>query len=313
MRNLSKTVRYENRNQIIHHIVCNQRYLFAPMVTILLCVLALASVCRKRVKKSFEVVMMQLFLQNTVYLATVTVHCIKGNNKALIIVLMSIHIYCDVLQCTTLSLVSLQRAAMVYFPLKANTWFTKRRTQITVAAEYVAFLVIVAIPWVAVSVSRPSVRSDFSDLIYLVIIAMGTIMVIANVLITCKITRRQHQGISKRRVRNNRKTAMLLCLMCLSYILSHLVPAVAITARNDDVFFLMYRYFVWVDAFVNALSYILLKTDLVVEMKQRFFCYKKETVRIIVASGSAMEGRSTDCTTTGQTEMELEQDCSSYS
>lgn len=251
----------------------NWEWYFIPCI--LLCGIALVCVWKKKNRKSFEILMIHLFIQNIFFLLTLTYGCTDGK----IFLILSILNKCFfVTQSSTISIINLQRLMLVRFPIKGSLWITKKRTIVALCAAY-AF-------WFLSRAILPALENKgrYSDVVkilitYLFISAYyGTaiVIVVSTVLIIVIVCRRQRGYLKDSRPckSNKSRTINLLVLMSVSYIISYIAPF--FTFDNDKSAAGIYTHMLWVDSFVNSVSYIWLKTSVSFHLKKWIYsnCHK---------------------------------------
>lgn len=102
--------------------------------------------------------------------------------------------------------------------------------------------------------------------VHLVYYLMVLVLMLLNILIIYKIRKRGHTlsetVIEKRRRKDNRRTAMLLVLISSSFIVSYIISLFSVYYRGvqQQIILNVSSHIIWIDAFVNAASYLLLKT-----------------------------------------------------
>lgn len=256
---------YHNHFEIEY---CNL-FLIPSVFTIVVCTMAVVCVCRARKRKSFEILMINLLVQNVAYLVTVLISC-HSWPEIVLKVLVAVHILSCFLQTGNLFILTIQRILLVCFPIKANIWITKKRTNLIIVGEYIAMLILVA-TLTLFSFLNPSVIAESDFAMYILSCVIGGILIILNISVVIKvmtIEELMNTQCTIKRKKRNRKTAMLLTVMCLSYVISHYIPTIGHLIKNDEIIAFIYQYFLWVDALGNALSYILLQTKLLPSIKK---------------------------------------------
>lgn len=256
-------------------------------MVIILCIVALVNLFKRKQFKSFEILMINLFLQNIGFMSTLIIVYVHGIFYRVVV---SIKWYFYFLQLGTLCTLSVQKTIIIYFPLKASIWITKQRTLIIIVGEYVIFSSALVI-WISqytkddhtakkVTIKPSAINITSAALV--VIMTLGTI--IANILMLfwiCK--KRQECGgdslTARLRSRRHRKTTLLLMVISSSYILSYVLPCISFnkSMATSSIFSVdVYLNFLWIDAFVNALSYLLLKTKLGMKITDRIMGCKRK-------------------------------------
>lgn len=253
--------------------------------TIIVCTIAIICAYRKKKRKSFEILLINLLAQNIVYLVTVIISCYSWPQFVMEL-LVAIHILSSFLQTGDLFLLTVQRLLIVRFPIKANIWITKERTKRLVIGEYLVMFILFGAFILLQFGNNPPLVINSNFTIRILRALFGGIVLILNILLVLNVLGVQEsleQQCNIKRKNRNRKTVILLSVMCLSYAISQYLPAIGNLVKDDETVKFIYQYFLWVDALGNGLSYLFLQTKFLSIIEKRICYYGK---RVNSESGS---------------------------
>ena len=252
---------------------------------LLLCLLALVIACNRKNQKSFEILMINLFIQNIVFFGTLIFVYFYILTEFVHKLLVSVHWCCYFLQLGTIFITAIQKAYIVCYPIKAKIWITKKRTIVAVIVEYIVFSIMVSICLYENFHSECLKTLDRKVSVVFIILALVFIImtlsvIAANVSIIHKLTTQAKQTIvsadREKLNKRRRKTALVLCLLFVSYVLSYIAPAFMVFQSVGDkkrVFLMgVFIHLLCSDSFVNALLYLLLNTTIIVKVKKLINC-----------------------------------------
>lgn len=189
------------------------RWQWYYLVPIALCTTTLILVCRKKTKKAFDILMINLLAQNIMFLVTFTYSYVE-EGKVLYVVMEIVNKCCYHLQLLTFLSLTLQRAAMVYSPIRANVWITRQTTIKAVAIEYTVVCIFRGIAFPVLQRKKKSIMllvlKWTLSVFYLSGIFIVTISLIA---IVYKVRQRHKFDLGRQSTSRNkeRTTKVLIC------------------------------------------------------------------------------------------------------
>lgn len=193
-------------------VITSVQWSYIPVI--MLCMLALICAWRKRERKSFEILVINLYVENIIFLGTL-VYASTDTDNVMLLVLYSINQYFHYLQCGTIVIITLQRLAIVYFPIKSNIVITMKKTRISLFVKYIVTFVLVGmmliLMQVQVEVDLPRISKLFLDITHY---TMALIVLMGNLLIMFKIIncrRTSLQSSTHSRNDSRRKTSYYCC------------------------------------------------------------------------------------------------------
>ena len=191
------------------------------IVIIFICAVALVCVCRKKKRKSFDILMINLFVQNIFFLANLSYTCPFSESFLKHRIILALQYLLYFVQSATLFLLSTQRVLVVYFPLKGKIWITKRCTVIALVVEYLVTLLIMGTIPLAIKAVTPLTLSIFVS--YLCGLALGISMVTSNFLIICKVMRGLNRSLQRilntKRRKKPEDFSVILLDVCIIFII----------------------------------------------------------------------------------------------
>lgn len=250
----------------------NWQWYFLPVMC--LTIAAFIYVWKEKPRKSFEVLLINLFLQNFFFLLS-TIYSFFNISQPIFDIFVGLNKCLFYLQMFTYVQLTLSRGIAVYYPIKSKLWITKKRTTLVIVLQYT---VVFSIRGIAVSILKRSNRRTM----YLVLLWTGGLAFAFSVLVllftsSCIVykLRRRHNitNLPSHIQRGNsadRKTTKLLIWISLSFTITYLSPVITSYTtyldKNHPVKVFM-PHLLWIDSLVNAGSYLVLKTKFVKHVK----------------------------------------------
>ena len=233
-------------------------------VTIILCGVALLLAYKKKPRKSFEIILMNLFVQNILYLISFAYVGIP--NKTIQIIFHVINACLYYLQGCTVVIVTIHRLIMLSYPLKANLLINKNRTKIAIAIEYIAVFSTRGSVAPALQLTMKLTLSlrlfgEFIIITLALVIITSNAFIIYKLMISEKFTRKISTTHRRKSNRSRaRKAVQLLLCISFSFIIAYVLPIIAGHAGLPKN--LILSHVLWIDGFINALSYILITSSI---------------------------------------------------
>lgn len=243
------------------------------LLVILLSLLALVCVYKKKQRKSFEVLMIHLFIQNFTFLTAALIALVNHEKYTIYVISFQIFQLCYFLECTTVLLITLQRLVMVYFPINATIWITKKRTNYIIIFKYLLISIVASIPTYIKFYSKTAnanLKKNLTTFLHVLPYLMATVTMFSNILIIHKIRKSaskssQLGAAEERRRKNNKRAAILLLMISTSFIISYIIPLPGSHERSSD----SRIHALWVDSFVNSISYFVIATNFTKSIRKK--------------------------------------------
>lgn len=254
-------------------IVGNPRYILLSLVviTMLICVVSLMVSCKKKRKKSFQILMVNLFIQNIIFLLSALIIIFR----IAYLLPFLINAYSYFVEMSIICILILQRVMMVCFPIKGNVWITKKRTILALATTYIVIGAIVIYHGFNVRKKNYSIKHPHFIILCAVYIVLAIIIILGNIYLIYKIRQKRDDSIqATNRDRNKKKTTLMLFLISFSSMVTYIAPAILtiIGSTGEFIYYIAMDVYLllWVDAFVNSVSYLLLQTKIISKLKKLF-------------------------------------------
>lgn len=242
--------------------------------TIGICILALFFVVRKTPYTSFDILLINLLLLNSVTMTAVAIISQNVEVEVLPFVLQIILICTYHWQSVILLVISAQRTVMVFYPIRAQIWITKRKTITLLVVMYVFVVILVAVfICVRLLLKEELIAHKLLFAGGIVITIEIVVMVVLNIGILYKVVKRSknletNSTQTTATLKKNKNTIRLLVSMAFSAVVVYLALVIKIFIGYEVI----YTRVVWIDPYTNAMAYLMLKTNLFGKIKNTICC-----------------------------------------